>query len=101
MFGFQETLIVATIVLGILFVPKMMNRPPVRPVPRRIRPEFKISVKMRVALVLSLVYPLLAAAYFQPWQTDPILFYYVGIGPVALGWMLFWVLAGLKKTDLR
>jgi len=42
-------------------------------------------------------YPVLAAAYFQPWQKDPILFCYVGVGPVVLGWLLFWVASGFRR----
>jgi len=95
MFGFQEILIITAIILAILFVPRIMNGPSARP-----RPAWtgvKISAKMRIALVLSLLYPALAAAYFQPWHTDPVLFYYAGAGPVVTGWLLFWALSGFKK----
>ncbi len=92
MFGLQEILIVIAIILAILFVPRIMNRPP-----RSAWTGVRISAKMRIALVLSLIYPALAAAYFQPWHTDPVLFYYAGAGPVITGWLFFWVLSGFKK----
>lgn len=91
MFGLQEILIVIAIILAILFVPRIMNRPP------PARNGVRISAKMRIALALSLIYPALAAAYFQPWHTDPVLFYYAGAGPVITGWLFFWVLSGFKK----
>ena len=97
MFGLQEILIVIAIILAILFVPRIMNRPPARPAPRPAWTGVRISAKMRIALVLSLIYPALAAAYFQPWHTDPVLFYYAGAGPVVTGWLFFWVLSGFKK----
>lgn len=97
MFGFQEILIVTAVVLGILFLPRVMNRAPARPALRPGRPGRAVSVKMRIGLALSLIYPALAAAYFQPWHQDPILFYYAGAGPVVTGWLLFWILAGFKK----
>ena len=90
MFGLQEILIVIAIILAILFFPRIMNRSPARPAWTGVR----ISAKMRIALVLSLIYPALAAAYFQPWHTDPVLFYYAGAGPVISGWLFFWVLSG-------
>lgn len=97
MFGFQEILIVTAVVLGILFLPRIMNRPPARPARLPGRAGFRISAGMRIAVVLSLIYPALAAAYCQPWHRDPIWFYYAGAGPVVIGWLLFWILAGFKK----
>ena len=95
MFGFQEMLFVAAIVLGIIFVPALLNKR--RPQPRAVRPRTVLSGKMRMALSLSVLYPAIAAAFLQPWRKDPVLFYYIGIGPVALGWVLRWVLAGFRR----
>ena len=94
MSGFQEILLVAAILLGILFVPRMM--------PRRItqtstRPAVVISRNMRVAIAASVIYPVVAAAFLQPWRKDSILFLYAGLGPVLLGWLLYWVFTGRKK----
>ena len=93
MFGLQEILIIIAIILAILFVPRIMSKPTTRPAGNGIR----ISAIMRIALVLSLIYPALVAAYFQPWHTDPVQFYYAGAGPVITGWLFFWVLSGFKK----
>ena len=94
MSGINEILIIAAIVAGIFFVPRML--PTKRPVPVA-RKTVVLSGKMRLAIAVSLIYPLAVAAYFQPWKKDLALFLYVGIGPVALYWLLKWVLAGLKE----
>jgi hypothetical protein len=55
-----------------------------------------LSGKMRLAIAISIVYPLAVAAYLQPWKNDMVLFLYVGIGPVVLYWLMKWVFAGIK-----
>ena len=94
MSGVNEILLIAAIVAGIFFIPRMM------PAKRRIlvaRQPVAISAKARFAMAASVVYPAVAAAYFQPWKNDWVLFLYLGIGPVALGWLLYWVVSGIKK----
>jgi len=94
MSGFHEILLVAAILLGILFVPRMMSR---KDVQTSTRPAIVISRNMRVAIAASVLYPAAIAAFLQPWQKDLILFLYVGVGPVLLGWLLYWVITGRKK----
>ena len=95
MFGFQEILIVVAIVLGVIFIPRMMLRnQPQRSAAHKIR----LSGKTRIAVAASFLYLALATAYFQPWRKEPLLFFYMGIGPVVLGWLLWWVFQGFKKT---
>ncbi|MFC1876967.1 hypothetical protein ACFL2E_06830 [Thermodesulfobacteriota bacterium] len=94
MSGFQEILLVAVILLGILFVPRMLPR---KGVQTSSRPAIVILRNLRVAIVASVIYPAVAAAFLQPWRKDMILFLYAGLGPVLLGWLLYWVLTGRKK----
>jgi len=94
MSGFQEILLVAAILLGILFVPRMMPR---RGAPVPARPSMVISRNMRIAIAASVIYPAIVASFLHPWRGDLILFLYAGGGPVLLGWLLFWVLTGRKK----
>ncbi len=94
MFGFQEILIVVALVLGVLFIPRMMA--PKQPL-RSAVPKIRLSGKTRIAVAAAFLYPALAAAYFQPWRKEPLLFFYMGIGPVVLGWLLWWVFQGFKK----
>ena len=93
MSGVNEILIIAAIVMGIFFAPRMM------PAKRQVQVSNKLvalSGKMRLAIAISIVYPLVTAAYLQPWKNDLALFLYVGIGPVALYWLMKWVFAGIK-----
>jgi hypothetical protein len=94
MSGFQEILLVAAILLGILFIPRMMPR---RGAEAPARPAMVIPRNMRVAIAASVIYPAIVAAFIQPWRKDLILFLYTGGGPVLLGWLLYWVIAGRKK----
>ena len=94
MSGLQEILVVAVIVICIFFIPRMM--------PGRLETDsrstgIRLSKKMRLAIAASLVYPVAAAAVFRPWQVDPVPFAYLGIGPVALGWLLYWVFSGHRR----
>ena len=94
MSGFHEILLVAAILLGILFLPRMMPRKGAQTSPR---PVMVISRNLRIAMAASVIYPAAAAAFLQPWRKDLILFLYIGLGPVLLGWLLYWVYAGRKK----
>jgi hypothetical protein len=94
MFGLNEILIIVAIVLGLLFVPRMIARRQQQP---PAFPKIKLSGKIRIALAASVLYPALAAAYFQPWHQDQIVFLYIGIGPVVLAWLVCWVYLGFKK----
>jgi hypothetical protein len=94
MSGFHEILVVAVILLAILFVPRMMPRK-IEHMPKR--PPVVLSRNKRIAIVASFVFPAVAAAFFQPWRKDLILFLYFGLGPVVLGWLLYWIITGRKK----
>ena len=96
MFGAQETLIIVGIVLGVLLIPRILaGRQP----QRVAEPKIRLSGKMRMAVTASALFPALAAAYFQPWRKDQVMFLYIGIGPVVLAWLLYWVSVGFKKKE--
>lgn len=94
MSGFHEILLVAAILLGILFVPRMMPR---KGTQAPARPAMVITRNMRVVIAASVIYPAIVAAFLQPWRKDLILFLYIGLGPVLLGWLLYWVFTGRKR----
>jgi len=94
MFGLQEILIITAIILALLFIPRMTAKRQPEPPPAA---KFRLSGKMRMAVAASAVYTAVTAGYFRPWQKDPVMFLYVGIAPVALAWLLCWVLVGFKK----
>jgi len=96
MLGFQEILIIILVILGFIVFRPLFSK---RPVQRKVRPTIEISGKWRLALVASVVYPAAVAVYIQPWQNDPIIFYYIGVGPVVLAWLLGWAVMGFKKRS--
>jgi hypothetical protein len=93
--GYQEILIISAIVLGVIFIPRMMEQK--RPAPRLVRPRVRLSGRRRLAMALSLIYPLIVAGVMQPWRRDAFTYAYVGLGPVALGWLMYWVFQGFKR----
>jgi predicted Na+-dependent transporter len=94
MSGFQEILLVAIILLGILFVPRMMSG---RIEEGRKQPLPALSRKVRLAIVASILYPAIVAAFIQPWHRDVTVFMYAGLGPVVLGWLGYWAFTGRKR----
>ncbi len=95
MLGLQEILIISAIVAGAIFIPRMVN--PKKPAPRIVRPKHKLSGKLRLGIAASIVFPLVAAAFLQPWRNDPITYLFLGLGPVLLCWLLYWVLLGFRR----
>lgn len=95
MFGFQEIAILVGIVLAIIFLPRLQGRTR-RPAVRQ-EPATAMSGKLRSAIAVSVVYPLAVAPLLKPWQNDPLLFAYIGLGPVAIGWLARWVWLGFNR----
>ncbi|HID28519.1 MAG TPA: hypothetical protein EYP19_00775 [Desulfobacterales bacterium] len=96
MFGVQEILIIVGIVLGVLLIPRILaGRQP----QRAAEPKIRLSGKTRMAITASAIFPALTAAYFQPWHKDQVMFFYIGVGPVVLAWLLYWVFVGFKKKE--
>ena len=95
--GIQEILVIVLIVSGIFLASRVMKP---RPAPQKIvlrRPAIKFSWTLRMAIVLSILWPVAWALYFKPWQHAVIPFTMIGIGPVAVGWSVNWVVAGMKN----
>ena len=93
MSGFQEILIIVLILLGILFLPRRVSN---RPEKSGADAKPKLTGKIRAAVAVAVVYLALAAAWLQPWRSDPVAFLYIGFGPVVLAGLAFWVYAGFK-----
>jgi hypothetical protein len=95
--GIQEILLIMLIILGIIIIPRMMKP---RPDPPKIvfqRSSLRLSWTLRLAIVLSILWPAAWAFYFRPWKQDLSSFVALGLGPVVIGWSLKWVLAGMKN----
>ena len=93
--GYQEIVIISAIVLGVIFIPRMMA--PRKTAPRSILRPKRLPGAWRAALAISVVYPLIVAAFIRPWQTDPVPYVYTGPVPVAMAWLMYWVLRGFKR----
>ena len=94
--GIQEILLLVIIILGILFLPRIFNRGP-ETKQAAPRPAVEISGKMRLAVAASVIWPAVMAAFLQPWNQDLFRYLYLGVGPVALIWIIYWVLTGFRK----
>ncbi|CAB1060436.1 hypothetical protein D1BOALGB6SA_5202 [Olavius sp. associated proteobacterium Delta 1] len=94
--GIQEILVLVIIVLGILFLPRILNRGQAQQTVAA-KPAVTLSGRMRLAIAASVLGPALIAAFMQPWKQDLIPYLYLGPGPVAVVWILYWVLTGFRK----
>ena len=94
--GIQEILVLVVIILGILFLPRILNRGQEKR-PAVPRPAIVISGAMRVAISASVLWPALMAVYVQPWEKDLSRYLFLGVGPVALLWLIYWVFTGFRK----
>ena len=94
--GIQEILVLVIIVLGILFLPRILNRGQEKR-PAVPRPAIVISGKMRLVIAASVLWPAVMAVFMQPWEKELFRYLYLGVGPVALIWILCWVLTGFRK----
>ena len=99
MSGIQEILVIVIVLLLVLVVPRITGRGAKAQagLPLFFTSSRFLSGTMRLAIVISVLWPLLAAAYFQPWQNEALLFVYVGTGPVVAGWSAYWILSGYRK----
>lgn len=94
--GIQELLVLVIIVLGILFLPRILNRGQARPAVAA-KPLVVLTGRLRLAIAASVLWPAIIAAFLQPWKQDLFPYLYFGLGPVALGWAVYWVFTGFKK----
>jgi len=94
--GIQEILVLVIIILGILFLPRILNRGQEKR-PAVPRPAIVISGKMRLGITASVLWPAVMAVFMQPWEKELFRYLYLGVGPVAFIWILCWVLTGFRK----
>ena len=94
MSGIQEILVLVVIIMAIFFLPRVMSRGKEK---KQLEQVFALSGKMRLAIATSVFWPLLMAAVIQPWQKNMSLFFYIGFGPVAFGWVMTWILHGFRN----
>jgi len=97
--GIQEILVILLVILAIFFIPRMLPRKqllaPAATGPRRL--VAKLSGRMRLAIVVSVIWLLIAVAYFEPWHRAINPFLYFGVCPVAIAWGVIWIFTGFRK----
>ena len=94
--GIQEILVIVILFVGILFLPKILNRGEVKR-PVKTRPAIVISGKMRLAIAASVIWLAVTAALVPPLDKDFFRYLYLGVGPVVLVWLMYWVAIGFRK----
>jgi len=94
--GIQEILVLAIIILAIFFLPRILSRGQAEQAAVQ-KPAVALSGKMRLAIAVSVLWPAAIAAFIKPWREDLILFLYLGIGPVAIVWIFYWVITGFRN----
>ncbi len=96
MSGITEILIIVALVLGIFILPRTMGRN--LDIDRnRSNHVVSISGWIRLAIVVSILWPALVAFFLRPWNNQWDLFLYVAFGPVGLSWGVCWMLWGFKN----
>lgn len=99
MSGFQEILVIVIIVLAILLIPRVAGRitarhadpPAIPPVVRR-----PLSGRLRLAILISVIWFLGALLYFRPWEGQWVTFGTIGALPLVIAWGGYWVFAGYQ-----
>jgi predicted Na+-dependent transporter len=94
--GIQEILVLVIIILAIFFLPRILSRGNEKPA-AKTKPVAVLSGKMRSAIAATVLWPAVIAAFIQPWNEDLILYLYLGVGPVAVIWIIYWVYIGFRK----
>ncbi len=94
--GIQEILVLVIIVLGILFLPRILNRGQEQQTVAA-KPVVVLTGRMRLAIAASVLWPAVVAAFMQPWKQDLFSYLYLGPGPVLVVWILYWVITGFRK----
>jgi predicted Na+-dependent transporter len=94
--GIQEILVLVVIILGILFLPRIFNRSRTQQL-AETKSLVGLSGRMRLGIAASVLWPAVIAAFIQPWKQDLILYLYLGAGPVAVIWIIYWVYIGFPR----
>jgi hypothetical protein len=94
--GIQEILVLVAIILGIVFLPRILNRGQEKK-STASKPAMVLSGKMRLAIAAAVLWPAAMAAFIQPWKENLFPFLYIGLGPVAVIWIIYWVFTGFRR----
>jgi len=111
-FFMQEILVVAAIAVAIIFIPRLMGRkssseteqqPRLQPRPRpQPQPNNRVLTinltgRIRLAILITILWIAGCAALLKPWEGDKFLFFCITLGPILVFWGGVWVWFGYKK----
>ncbi len=92
----SEILVIIAIALAIFMLPRLAGKQ-AKKESSGIRTGFRLSGWLRLAIMVSVLWPAGIALFLKPWNNHWHTFLYVGMGPVALFWGVFWVFSGFRK----
>ena len=106
----QEILVVAAIVLAIYFVPRLTGRKSASSPQQRsdtrsgrgfqagfLTAKISLTGRMRLAILLTLVWIIACAVYLKPWEGSRLSFILLTVIPVTVFWGAVWLWFGYKK----
>jgi len=94
--GIQEILTIILLIACIIFLPRLFGGS--RPAAGKKQKTMALSGKLRLAIVLSVVFPLAVAMVFPPWRPETGLVFFPGaLLVVALYWAGVWIFQGFHK----
>jgi hypothetical protein len=101
MSGFQEILVILIILLAIFFIPRMTARKTDQSSASSVirRPPRHLSARMRLAILVSVVWLLGALFYCRPWEGQWVRFGAIGTLPLVVGWGGYWVFIGYQPPS--
>jgi hypothetical protein len=92
----QEILVLIAVALVLFALPRIIGRRP-EPMPIRAVRRPPLTGRMRLAILLTVVWILGSMAVLEPWQGDVLPFLYAGLAPAAVLWGAAWVWFGYRK----
>lgn len=95
MSGIQEILLIVFLIVVIWFLPRLGRRGGEEGPGSVETPP--LTGRVRLAILISAIWIGAAAAILSPWHNGVLRFSLIGLGPVALGWGLAWVVLGFRK----
>lgn len=96
MSGITEILLIILIVLAIFFLPRLLVKKEER-VEKGRNNGLLITWKMRIAILVSILWLSAIALLTKPWEEEILRFLYIGIAPVVLLWGVGWIIEGYRK----
>lgn len=100
MTGVSEILVLVLLITGILILPRFFKGEPDKKT-SSAKMLKKLPAKIRLNIVLSLIYPIAMALYLKPWNGNLISYISYGIVPVILVWAVVWIIAGRKTPPKK